>query len=418
MTETDSAPRTASVEGVTVDIGRMHRDRVARAQRALADSDIAAALLFHPMNVRYVSFPGGGTVASMQITFRWALVPAEGKVQLWDYTGHFSEGGDEATREAEPAGGVPPYFTGDVHPVHGFSFFPQGSMVPESVHTFAADVVDVLSALGLKGEKLGIDRAETTAFLALQSAGIEICDVQGVIEGARSVKTVDELEMLRANARTTALGIDALRAQLQPGVTENELWGTMMGTVMSHGAEWSNTRLLSSGQRTNPWAQEATDKVVEAGELVGLDTDLSGRWGYFTDISRTFLCGDVDPTDEQRRLYQQAYEFVYANIPEMRPGASYAELGERLKQRLPEQYREQRYPFIAHGVGVSDEYPAIKWDFHHDGELEVGMCLSVEAYHGEVGGSQGVKFEEQIIVTDDGPEIISDCISRDERLLG
>jgi len=373
----------------TVDIGRMHRERVERAQRSLSDRGIAAALLFHPMNVRYVSFPGAGTVASMQIAFRWALVPAAGKVLLWDYTGHFAESVEHGTKEASPAHGLPDYYTGDVRPVHGFQFFPQGSTAPESVAAFAAEIATVLDEWGLKGERLAIDRAEATAFNALRAEGIEICDAQQALETARSVKTVDELEMLRGNARTTAAGVEALRERLAPGVTENQLWATLMGTVMADGAEWSNTRLLSSGQRTNPWAQEATDKVIEEGELVGFDTDLSGRFGYFTDISRTFLCGDVAPTDEQRRIYTDAYEYVQGNIPEMRAGASYAELGERLRKRVPEQYYEQRYPFIAHGVGVSDEYPAIKWDAHHDGELEPGMCVSVEAYFGEVGASRG-----------------------------
>ena len=45
------------------------------------------------------------------------------------------------------------------------------------------------------------------------------------------------------------------------------------------------------------------------------------------------------------------------------------------------------------------------------------MCFSLESYFGEEGGTEGVKFEEQIILTDDGPEIISGCISQDERLL-
>jgi Xaa-Pro aminopeptidase len=403
--------------GSTVDFGRMHRERVERAQRALLGRDIACALLFHPLNVRYVSFPGVGTVASMQTSFRWAVVPAEGKVLLWDYTGHFAENAEHGVKEAERPGGLPDYYTGDVRPVHGFSFFPQGSMAPESVRAFAAEISDVLEEWGIKRERLAIDRAETTAFNALQDLGIEICDAQEALETARSVKTVDELELMRQNARTVGLGIAALRERLAPGVTENRLWATLMGTVMAEGAEWSNTRQLSSGQRTNPWGQEATDKVVEAGDLVGLDTDLVGRWGYFTDVSRTFLCGDVAPTDQQRRLYADAYEYVHGNIPEMRVGASYAELGERLKQRVPERYYEQRYPFIAHGVGMSDEYPAIKWDMHHDGELEPGMCLSVEAYFGEVRGTEGVKFEEQLVITDEGPDIISTCISHEERLL-
>jgi Xaa-Pro aminopeptidase len=102
----------------------------------------------------------------------------------------------------------------------------------------------------------------------------------------------------------------------------------------------------------------------------------------------------------------------------MRPGASVAELGEQLRARFPQDYFPDHYPFIAHGVGMCDEYPAIKWDTHHDGELEANMCLSVEAYCTDAHAVEGVKLEEQIIVTDAGPEIISRSAAHDELLLG
>jgi len=127
--------------------------------------------------------------------------------------------------------------------------------------------------------------------------------------------------------------------------------------------------------------------------------------------------GDRPPTDEQRRLYGIAYEFVYSAIPEFVPGASIRELGERLGSRLPDEFQTLRYPFVAHGSGLADEWPAIKYDDHHDGAIQAGMSLSVEAYVGAVGGRDGVKFEEQIIVTDGAPEIISRA-SHEERLLG
>ena len=111
-----------------------------------------------------------------------------------------------------------------------------------------------------------------------------------------------------------------------------------------------------------------------------------------------------------------AYEFVRGAIEEIRPGASFRELGERLARRMPEEYHPQRYPFIAHGSGLADEWPAIKFDDHHDGEVQAGMSLSVEAYVGPVGGHHGVKLEEQIIVTDGAAEIISRA-SHDQRLL-
>ncbi len=250
----------------------------------------------------------------------------------------------------------------------------------------------------------------------MTAAGVEICDGQVALDFARSIKTVDELAILRQNALTTAVGLNVLQQQLVPGVTENQLWGSMMGSVLSNGADYSGTRMLSSGQRTNPWLQEATDRVVELGELVALDTDLCGWFGYMTDVSRTYLCGDK-PSDDQRRLYQDAYEFVHGNIPDMQVGASFAELGEKLKGRCPAKYYDQRYVLLAHGVGVCDEYPSIKWENHYEGELEAGMVVSVEAYCGLVGGREGVKLEEQLIVTDDGPEIITTCANHDQRLL-
>jgi Xaa-Pro dipeptidase len=408
---------------VAVDYGRMHRERVARAQQTLREQGIAAVLAVDPLNVRYVSFPGLAIVGSFHMTSRWALIPADGKVILWDsfFVGAdpdkvFGGGADDGKLDERPSG-IPDYFTGDVRQAHDFTYFLSGPAAPEGARAFAAEIVNVLAERGLKGEKIGIDRMDGLGFAALTAAGIEICDGQIPLERARTVKTVDELTLLRDNAKTTAVGLDVLQERLVPGVTENQLWGSFMGSVLSNGAEWSETRMLCSGQRTNPWMQEATDRIVQDGEVVGIDTDLSGRYGYNTDVSRTYLCGDK-PTDEQRRLYHDAYAFVHGNIPDMQVGASYAELSGRLKARFPAEYYKQRYPLLAHGVGVCDEYPAIKWDSQDDGELEVGMVISVEAYCGRVGGREGVKVEEQLIITDDGPEIITACANHDQRLVG
>lgn len=86
------------------------------------------------------------------------------------------------------------------------------------------------------------------------------------------------------------------------------------------------------------------------------------RRGYLTDVSRTYLCGDRRATDEQRRLYQAAYAYLHDSVPEFRPGASFEELGHKLGSRLPNEFHPLRYPFIAHGSGLIDEYPCVKFD--------------------------------------------------------
>ena len=99
------------------------------------------------------------------------------------------------------------------------------------------------------------------------------------MEQARAVKTPDELCALRSNALACDQSIDQMLAALRPGATENALWGTLVGHALTSGAQWCETRLLSSGPRTNPWMQEATSRVVRGDDLVAFDTDLVGQHG-------------------------------------------------------------------------------------------------------------------------------------------
>ena len=141
---------------------------------------------------------------------------------------------------------------------------------------------------------------------------------------------------------------------------------------------------------------------MERGDLVAFDTDLIGPAGYLADLSRTYLVGSTTPSARQRRLYADAQAFLADIIAELKPGAALDEVGERLSRRLPAAYHAERYPFIAHGSGLSDEYPVIAFQDHHAGEIEDGMVFSVEAYVGVEGDDEGLKLEEQVLVTSDG----------------
>ena len=81
-----------------------------------------------------------------------------------------------------------------------------------------------------------------------------------------------------------------------------------------------------------------------------------------------------------------------------------------------------RYGSKYHGVGMCDEWPSIKYpiDFDksgYDGVLEPGMMLCVEAYMGAVGGAEGIKLEEQVLITETGVENLSKA-PFDDRLMG
>ena len=76
---------------------------------------------------------------------------------------------------------------------------------------------------------------------------------------------------------------------------------------------------------------------------------------------------------------------------------------------------------LAHGVGLCDEYPSIYYpeDYPasgYDGVLEPGNAICVESYCGAVGGREGVKLEQQVLVTESGFEDITSYPFEDKLL--
>lgn len=188
------------------------------------------------------------------------------------------------------------------------------------------------------------------------------------------------------------------------------MWSVLPVGKWGRFGEWVETRLLSSGRRTNPWYQEASTKVIEAGELVAFDTDPVGAYGMCVDMSRTWLCGDGVPSGAQADVFTRTRDSIQANTDLLRPGATYREITECLV--YPPVSDCNGDTVMAHGVGLCDEYPSVytreQWaETGYDGMIEAGNVISVEAFVGRRSGGEGVKLEQQILVTDDGPELLT-----------
>ncbi len=257
--------------------------------------------------------------------------------------------------------------------------------------------------------------------MALAEAGFEVLDAQEPVERARARKTPEEMPCIRASLAATERGLEKLRQAIRPGLSENELWSVLHQSVIADDCDYVETRLLNSGPRTNPWFQETSTKAIEKGELIAIDTDVVGCFGYYADFSRTFFCGPGKPSAPQRTLYALAVEQVEHNIDLIRPGMGFNELSEK-GWKIPEPYFARRYFVLAHGVGMTGEYPYILDPADHaiwgyDGVIEPGMTLCVESFIGHEDGGEGVKLEEQILVTETGIERLSQ-FPYDEALLG
>lgn len=162
--------------------------------------------------------------------------------------------------------------------------------------------------------------------------------------------------------------------------------------------------------------------MIEDGDLVAFDTDLIGPYGACSDISRTWLAGGGMPSNEQRDLYRIAWEQVQENIEFLRPGLTLRQLWEETRS-LPADCLPNRYGCLYHGVGLCDEYPTIPYpedvaaDTPADDVLKPGMVLCAESYTGRLGGREGVKLEEQVLIKASGHEVLS-SYPWDDRLMG
>ncbi len=375
---------------------RMRTYRLARLRELLKQRDYAGLLLFDPINIRYATDTSNMQVWILHNQARYAYVSTEGPVVLFDFhnCGHLSDG-IETIDEVRSA--IPIFYFG------------AGARSQEQAGRFAVEIEELVRAHGGGNRRIAVDKLELAGAKALEALGVELFDGQEVAELARVIKSPDELLAMREAMRVCQLGMARMHETARPGMTENEIWAMLHETNIANGGEWIETRLFSAGERTNPWFAECSSHVVEAGDIVSYDTDLIGPYGMCADVSRSFVCGT--PNDDQKRLYGLAREQIEYNIALLKPGLGFREATERAWQ-LPESCRPNRYSVVYHGVGMCDEYPAIVYQedfgaYGYDGTFEPGMTICVESYMGELGGREGIKLEEQVLITETGVERLS-----------
>ena len=373
--------------------------RLSRLRAELVRHDYAGCVLADTINVRYATGSRNMQVWTLRNPARYVFVATDGPVVMFEFSGcaHLLDGLETID---------------EVRPATGCFYFTAGPGLPRRAQSWADELAELVRRHGGGNTRLAVDRVNPEGLDALRALGIEVCDGQEVAERARAIKSREEIEGLRRALGVCEAAFDRIQTRLEPGVSENELWAMLNQTNAEMGGEYIETRLLSSGPRTNPWYQESGTRRVEAGDLVAIDADLIGPGGYFADISRTFLCGDARPTAEQRELYALAHEQVHHNAGLLAPGVGFREFAE-LSWVMPERYLPNRYMSLIHGAGLCGEYPYIPYrmDFErrgYEGVVEPGMTLCVESYIGAERGREGVKLEQLVVVEDGGARPLSD----------
>ena len=373
--------------------------RLQRVRQHIINAELTAVLLFDPINIRYTNGSRNMQVWTMHNFCRYALVFGDGPSIMFDLP--------TGTHLLEGLGTID-----EVRPAWSTDYLVTGYRGEEIARRFASDIADICQQHGDPHARLGVDRIDVQTAHALGSAGLQLHDAKQVMEVARSIKSPEEIRALKTSLISCEAAMHDLRAAVKPGMREQEALAILLKGSIERGGEYPETRLLTSGPRTNPWFQETNDRVMEEGDLLSFDTDLIGPMGFYNDISRSWIVGDRSPTDQQCELYATSRAQLETNIDLLRAGTEFLDYASKAYV-LPDQYLENRYADVGHGCGLGVEYPFLWYpedaEFGaYDGRFEENMVVCIESYVGAAGGSEGVKLEQPVWITADGPLVLAD----------
>ncbi|MDX6311507.1 MAG: hypothetical protein QOF44_971, partial [Streptomyces sp.] len=165
-----------------------------------------------------------------------------------------------------------------------------------------------------------------------------------------------------------------------------------------------------SGERCSPHPHVFSDRATRPGDTAYFDIIHSFN-GYRTCYYRTLNVGSSNA--QQRDAYKRARAAIDEAIAVVKPGASSADVARALPSAADLGYASEEEAFglqYCHGVGLSVwEQPLISryHSLEHPVPIEEGMVFALETYWPTKDGSSAARIEEEVVVTADGPRIIT-----------
>jgi Xaa-Pro aminopeptidase len=347
-------------------------ERRGRARRVFADAGCEAGLVFgcdrHGQSFRYLTNfePVLGDMwlllddgAQCFLTFQWQIIEARGLSGIEEWHAQFDP--------------VP--------------------LVVEALRESGARRVGIV----------GLDRMPVPAHAALHSAvpELELVDLDAPFSLLRRRKSPFEVELLREAGRVTDDMLAAARAQMRVGATENEIVAALTALPLAVGAESAFEPSVISGIDDPVPIRRPTDRALRPGDSVMVDLGAAVH-GYQGDATRTFVLGQ--PSRAQREAWDVVRRAYEAAIDLTRPGVPCREL-HRVTSEIIEGAGFSIAHRIGHGIGLatSFEWPSLDTE---EAPLEPGVAICIEpgVYAPGIGN---MKLEDDVVVTDDGCELLT-----------
>ncbi|MEO7370022.1 MAG: M24 family metallopeptidase, partial [Ilumatobacteraceae bacterium] len=290
--------------------------------------DVPALLTPDPVNIGYACGHRNMTVYGMMGPSRFLLVIADGPTILFEFAGCNHLSSDLiAVDEVRPATTVT---------------VNSGADYRIALERFAGEVAAECRRHHPDDLRLAVERVDFEFTDALRASGLGLLDATAILLEARRIKQPAELVAMRIAIDRVQDAVGELEACLSEGITENEAWAVFHRGLIARDGEYVVARLFQSGPNTFPYFRESSDRAMQPGDLVCLDTDATGYLGYPVDFSRTFVCGADRGTPQQRDLFELAFVQLQHNASLLGPGITYEDFARRAWP-MPDRFRPFGY---------------------------------------------------------------------------
>jgi len=238
-------------------------------------------------------------------------------------------------------------------------------------------------------------------------------DITNDILKLYSVKTPIECEKIRKSNQIAYSGIKAFYENLQVGKSEVEIACAVEAAVqlqigksdIKYAKAWPYIMSGTNSSFAGMYCRN-TDRTLKEGELVLIEMAVCVD-GYWCDITRTGSVGNIAP--KQQEIFETVKSAHNLSIDSIRPGKKAGDIDKIAREYIDRKGFGQYFQHaLGHHVGFRYHDPGLGFQPDSNLILEEGMILSVEPGIYIQDLNSGVRIEDNVLVTNDGAEILSD----------